>query len=93
MLLSENIKEIKVSSKTDPKQLASSIALFIQDGYSVKATAIGEALKNILKAIALMNTFEHSLDVYDFQPQMGYIETPTGIMPAVVIYIAKKQLN
>lgn len=86
-----NIKEVRVSVTTDPKQLASSIALFINDGYTVKTTSIGDSLKNITKAVALMNTFENSLEKYDFQPIMEYVQTNTGIKPAVIFYIKLKE--
>lgn len=67
------IKEMKVSSTGSPSQLATAVLMALNQGKDVKLTAIGEAIKNVTKAVAFVNKFNsNNLDLR-FTPNCEYI--------------------
>lgn len=85
------IKEVKVSVKTDPKQLATSILYALKEDKVVKAIALGQAIIVLTKSLAILNLIKDKQMKFDFQPEMQYI-TGTGdlnIHNAVVFTISK----
>lgn len=83
------IKEVRVSSKTNPKQIATSILYSLNEGKLVRAVSIGESIKTLTKSIALLNTIKPKDIRIDFQPKFEYIETNEGIANAVVWFVEK----
>lgn len=87
----ENIKEIRVSAKTNVKMLASSIIYSLEEGLTVKAISIGEAIRTLTFAIALINTAEEKTYDIDINLKIEYVKTNTGIKDAIVWYLKKKE--
>lgn len=88
----KKIKEVKVSAKTDPKLLATSFKYSINEGYIIKAYALGEAVKVLFKAIAMLNLFDGKENSYDFQPILEYKKDSYGIIKNfIVCKIEKKE--
>lgn len=67
------IKEMKVSSTGSPSQLATAVLMALNQGNNVKLTAIGEAIKNIAKAVAFVNKFNSNNLNLRFTPNCEYI--------------------
>lgn len=67
------IKEMKVSSTGSPSQLATAVLMALNQGKDVKLTAIGEAVKNVTKAVAFVNKFNSNNLELRFTPNCEYI--------------------
>ena len=81
------IKTVRVSRKTDPKQLAISLIYSLDQGLTVKAYSIVEASKILCKALAMMNLFQQGKNIkYDFQPTLEYMKDDTGTIKNVLCW-------
>lgn len=67
-------KIVKVSRKTDPKQLATSMLYSLKEGYEIEAVALGESIIVLTKALCMMNMFKEPELKIDFQPKMKYVK-------------------
>lgn len=75
----EKFKIFKISAKTDPKQLATSIIYAVSAGEVIKAISIGESIKVLSKALAMVNLFSGENGTkYDFQPNLEYMPDNDG---------------
>lgn len=82
-------KTVRVSSKTNPKQLATSLIYSLDEGYQVKAIAIGESIKTLAKALAMINLFSRD-SKYDFQPMLEYMKDDSDIFKNVLTWTIRK---
>ena len=83
LLFMENKKEVRVSSKTDPKQLAVSILFSLKEGKEIRAISIGEAVKTMAKAVAMIDVLAKNIK-FNLSLKYEYIETKDGIKNAIV---------
>lgn len=91
MKIDKEITEVKVSSKTDPKSLATSIIYSLNDNLIVKAISIGEAIKTAAKAVAMIRMILPEETELDLEVRFEYINTEMGIKNAIVWLIKYKE--
>lgn len=86
--INNNIKVTKVGIKTNPHTLGISLMYSLNSGLTIKAYAIGDACKTLMKGIAYLNSqFPGSLD---FQPNVEIIEdNEKNLREAVTVTIRK----
>ena len=82
----EKVKIIRVSSKTDPKQLAYSMKYSLAENLQIKAYAIGESIKVLNKALAMLNIFTRNKNLFDFQPSLEYTTDDNGVIKNVLVW-------
>lgn len=68
----DEIKVMKVSAKGDPTQVATAILMAIQETGRVKASAVGEAVKILMKSISFVSVFNSNKLNLRFTPGMEY---------------------
>lgn len=87
----KKIKEVRVSAKTDPKQLATSIRYSLKDKFTVRAYSLGEASLVLFKALALLNIIKDNDEIYDFQPILEYKMDKKGDIKNFLVCEVKKK--
>lgn len=87
----DNIKESRVSLRTDPVKLASSLLISLNEGKVLKVIAIGNESIGIMgKALAFVNSFNMENKtpyLIRFIPGFEQVDTPQGSRNAVVFTV------
>lgn len=88
--MNNNVKEVKVSQKTDPKQLATSIIYSLKDNKTIKAMALGQAIMVLTKAVCMVNLFkDEDMDI-QFIPEMQYKTADDLTIRNFVVFTIRK---
>lgn len=84
-----NVKEVKVSTKTEQKNLAASISYSLKEGNIVKCIALVQAIMVLTRAICLVNIFKGEDLKLDFQPSLEYINCNDLEIHNAVVFVIK----
>ena len=89
--MENKIKEMKVSKRTSPKLLATSILFALEDGCTIKITTIGDIASSIsVKAIALANGIIKGEYELHINIQNTVVNTKAGVTNAILWTIKKR---
>lgn len=90
--MESKIKEMKVSKRTSPKLLATSILFALEDKCTIEITTIGDITSGIsVKAIALANAIIKGEYELDINIQNTVVDTKVGVTNVILWTIKKKE--
>lgn len=77
-------RNVRVSSKSEPSKVASSILYILESGENVEATALGNSVSVLTKSICLVSNLNNGRLNLEFIPRMTYVEDSYGITRSAV---------
>lgn len=76
----------RVSKRTNPKSLASSIVYSLSEDSLIKITSIGDSAMIVVKSLAIINAFKGSDVIYISQPNLEYIKDDSGTIKSAIVW-------
>ena len=84
----DDIKVTKIAIKTNPHTLGISLMYTLNSGCAIKAYAIGDACKILMKGIGYLNSqFPEPLD---FQPNVEIVKDSNGVLREAITVTIRK---
>ena len=93
MEVANNICEIRASKDTFPKNLALSILSALNQGKEVHLSGVGDALKTMVKAMAILERYNNSGSEIFYKPSSEQVTTKLNTCTVVTFIITMDELG